>query len=75
MKKFMDFSASTGLVASPTKCNLYFGGVRALEQERVLQITGFVVGALLFKYLGVPLASRKLRHWRTRLLSYAAGSS
>lgn len=81
------FSAATGLKASPTKCKVYFGGVAEDMQQKILAINGFVVGSLPFKYLGVPLVSRKLTaklcrplidkivskitHWTTKLLSYA----
>lgn len=37
-----------------------FWGVDKSVQQKILDITGFMVGNLPFKYLGVPLISRKL---------------
>ncbi|XP_058752910.1 uncharacterized protein LOC131626107 [Vicia villosa] len=87
MEKIREFSSSTGLVASNPKSKIYFGGVREDTQDLIQQVTGFAIGTLPFKYLGVPLASRKLiihmcqplierrisrlNHWCTRILSYA----
>ncbi|XP_058742706.1 uncharacterized protein LOC131615251 [Vicia villosa] len=83
-----NFSATTGLKSSPTKYKVYFGGVSDTVQQKILDITGFKAGCLPFKYLGVPLVSRKLtvnmcrpliekivsriNHWTAKLLSYAA---
>ncbi|XP_058784807.1 uncharacterized protein LOC131659667 [Vicia villosa] len=87
MTKFHNFSAGTGLRANPTKCKVYFGGVPINVQQQILEITKFSEGNLPFKYLGVPMTSRKLaafqyepliekilgriRHWTARLLSSA----
>jgi hypothetical protein len=87
MGEFQKFSDSTGLKANPAKCKVYFGGVPALEQKKIVTATSFSVGTIPFKYLGVPLSSRKLtihqcrplidkivvkiRHWTAKLLSYA----
>ncbi|XP_058727545.1 uncharacterized protein LOC131599062 [Vicia villosa] len=69
------------------KCKVYCGGMHESVQQQVLQINGFSTGIIPFKYLGVPLSSRKLtihhcgplvhrilakiQHWTARLLSYA----
>ncbi|CAL0333248.1 unnamed protein product [Lupinus luteus] len=87
MEIFKMFSESTGLKARTTKCKVYFGGVDMNTQKSIQQTTGFSKGCLPFKYLGVPLDSKKLtvnlctplidkitnrlKHWSTRLLSYA----
>lgn len=63
-----------------------FGGCIVEDQHIIQQEIGFVIGNMSFKYLGVPLASRKLtinmcqplidkmmsrlNHWSTRLLTY-----
>jgi hypothetical protein len=60
MGEFQKFSDSTGLKANPAKCKVYFGGVPALEQKKIVTATSFSVGTIPFKYLGVPLSSRKL---------------
>lgn len=87
MERFAQFSASTGLKANKAKCKVFLGGVTSLEQASILHATGFVQGVLPFKYLGVPLANRRLsvhlcsplidkivariQHWKSKLLSYA----
>lgn len=60
MHRFDQFSNATGLRANQAKCKVYFGGVYGFDRDRILAETGFVVGDLPFKYLGVPLTSRKL---------------
>lgn len=86
MDKVRDFSASTGLKISILKSKIYFGGVDDNTINQIQQETGFAVGNMPFRYLGVPLASKKLtvsqcqpliekmlarlKHWSTRLLSY-----
>ncbi|XP_058757124.1 uncharacterized protein LOC131630357 [Vicia villosa] len=87
MAVFDDFSRATGLRAHPAKCKIYFGGVHHMVKNDILQATGFREGDIPFRYLGVPLSSRKLtiqqcypliekitariHHWSARLLSYA----
>ncbi|XP_019432517.1 PREDICTED: uncharacterized protein LOC109339516 [Lupinus angustifolius] len=87
MNNFTEFSKCTGLQASSAKCEVYFGGIDVLTQATIQASIGFNRGSLPFKYLGVPLDSKKLtinqcspliekitlrlRHWSTRLLSYA----
>lgn len=86
MDKVRDFSTSTGLKISVPKSKIYFGGVDDNTINQIQQETGFAVGNMPFRYLGVPLASKKLtvsqcqaliekmlarlKHWSTRLLSY-----
>lgn len=60
MTTFNKFSTLTGLRANPDKCQVFFGGVCEQEQLAILDETSFVAGTLPIKYLGVPLASRKL---------------
>ncbi|XP_058763491.1 uncharacterized protein LOC131636928 [Vicia villosa] len=59
MSKFREFSAPTGLLASPSKSKVYFGGGDIEEQNLIQQETGFVVGHMPFKYLGKETISRK----------------
>lgn len=81
------FSASSGLVANVAKSAVYMAGVGESEKQVILTSLEMAKGALQFRYLGVPLASKKLsfgqcrplvdamvhrvRHWSSRLLSYA----
>lgn len=81
------FSASTGLIANVSKCRMFFGGLNEEMQEELLVLAGMQKGHLPVRYLGVPLDCKRLsiaaydpliekitcrlRHWTTRLLSYA----
>ncbi|KAL9242080.1 hypothetical protein vseg_016116 [Gypsophila vaccaria] len=81
------FANYSGLVVNPHKTNAYFGGINDVEQHHILTLTGFALGALPFKYLGLPLhASRltaplfqelvatiksRLQHWSNHWLSYS----
>jgi hypothetical protein len=87
MAKLQDFSLSTGLVVNPSKCKVYYGGVEEHVKVCIRQSTSFADGSLPFRYLGVPLTSKKLsihhymplvdrivdriRNWSAKLLSYA----
>ncbi|KAF3645514.1 hypothetical protein FXO38_19607 [Capsicum annuum] len=84
---FMEFSQISGLVANNEKSSIYFGGVPKKVQTEVLQSLKFVQGSLPFRYLGVPLSTKKVSilqyqplidkimgkivSWTSRLLSYA----
>lgn len=57
---FQQFSQVFGLTANQAKSCVYFGGVSAEMQQVILQNTGSVKGLLPFRYIGVPLSSRKL---------------
>lgn len=82
-----NFSNSTGLMVNPLKCHVYLGAIEEITKQRILELIGFCEGALPFRYLGVPLTSRKLNithymplidkilcrihHWSASLLSQA----
>lgn len=87
MNQFANFSRATGLKVNPRKCHIYYGAVSDEVKEHINLITGFSEGTFPFRYLGVPLTSRKIavadcqplidkmvariRHWSAKLLSYA----
>ncbi|XP_058726115.1 uncharacterized protein LOC131597432 [Vicia villosa] len=87
MSKIKAFSTATGLTISIPKSKVYCGGVDETICKNILEATGFGRGSLPFKYLGVPLDSKKLtinsckplidrmlsriNHWSAKLLSYA----
>lgn len=87
MDAFCKFSKSTRLSVNPSKCKTYLGNVKDHVRRDILQATSFLEGILPFRYLGVPLTSRKLpvqhclglvenivcriKHWSSRLLSFA----
>lgn len=60
MNMFNQFSRSTGLRVNPAKRQTYSGSVPLEDKRCILEITGFGEGALPFRYLGVPLTSKKL---------------
>lgn len=60
MNKIREFSKATGLNMSVPKSKIYFGGVNIDDQKVMMQESGFQIGIMPFKYLGVPLDSKKL---------------
>jgi hypothetical protein len=87
MAKLQTFSRSTGLYVNPSKCRVYYGGVKDHVKVNIRQTTSFADGSLPFRYLGVPLTSKKLsihhymplvdriveciHNWSAKLLSHA----
>ena len=59
---YKKFSSTSGLVANPEKSDIYFGGVAEEEQARILHSTGFSLGSLPFRYLELPLSSRRWKN-------------
>ncbi|XP_070010474.1 uncharacterized protein [Nicotiana sylvestris] len=57
---FHKFSMVSGLQANADKSSVYIAGVSIWKKEEILQELGFPEGNLPFKYLGVPLDSKKL---------------
>lgn len=82
------FAKCSGLMANNEKTAIYFGNVSETVQLNILLETGFVKGSFPFRYLGVPLNSKRLfvadcdvlvdkitgriSCWSSRNLSYAA---
>ncbi|XP_021738081.1 uncharacterized protein LOC110704582 [Chenopodium quinoa] len=76
------------LKANAEKTALYFGNVPDTARSQIMLVTGFTVGEMPFKYLGLPLNARYLRIvefdsiidkmlnkitcWSSRNLSYSA---
>ncbi|XP_075076562.1 uncharacterized protein LOC142163201 [Nicotiana tabacum] len=61
LKQYFDqFSIASGVKANLNKSSVYFGGVDNTEQELILQQLGYMKGELPFRYLGVPLATKKI---------------
>lgn len=59
-KSFQLFSAPSGLKASLNKSLVYFGGVCRNVQNNILKEFQLLKGDFPFKYLGVPLSTKKL---------------
>lgn len=84
---FQMFSSVSGLIENQGKSTVYFGGVNEDIHEQILQYTGFKKGELPFKYLGIPLCTKKvsvnqcqsliekivgrINTWTKKFLSYA----
>lgn len=56
-----DFGDMAGLRANPLKSSIYFAGVDPRTRDTLLALTGFQQGGFPFRYLGIPLATEKLR--------------
>jgi len=81
------FFKVSGLQPNVAKSSIYFAGTSEYIQRDITLLLGFEVGYLPFRYLGLPMTSKrlsqpdwapltqkitaKLRHWSSRLLSYA----
>ena len=86
MRAFQSFSQASGLAVSVEKSSLYMAGVSQAETASLAEAVQLLVGDLPFKYLGIPLTSRKLsfvqckpliekiteraQSWMAHLLSY-----
>ncbi|XP_019252912.1 PREDICTED: uncharacterized protein LOC109231731 [Nicotiana attenuata] len=87
MEAFEHFSVVSGLKANLEKSSLYIAGVPMEFKDKMLTELHLTLGTLPFKYLGVPLSTRKLtihqcmplvekivdriRSWTSKFLSYA----
>ncbi|GJX25157.1 hypothetical protein Tco_0231453, partial [Tanacetum coccineum] len=88
IKKSLDeFSSFSGLLPNMQKSSVFFGGLSALEQQRILDIIPFNIGNFPMKYLGVPFITKKISvkeckplvdkvrtrvsNWKNKCLSYA----
>ncbi|XP_039014188.1 uncharacterized protein LOC120144105 [Hibiscus syriacus] len=54
------FYEVSGLKLNSSKCEIFSAGIHARTIENVKLITGFQVGNLPVRYLGIPLVTRKL---------------
>ncbi|CAL1376155.1 unnamed protein product [Linum trigynum] len=54
------FYRDSGLRSNPAKCQLFCCGTSVEEQQWISSFTGFPLGSLPVRYLGVPLISGKL---------------
>jgi len=87
MNCLKEFERLSGLQANPLKSSFVPAGIDGLNLQLFSDITGFTHGAMPFRYLGIPLASSKLKlchyepllakiadciiAWRAVTLSYA----
>ena len=57
---FSHFSQASGLQANLNKRSIYCGGVQMEVRRQISQQLGYNMEELPFKYLGVPLSTRKM---------------
>ncbi|XP_019230433.1 PREDICTED: uncharacterized protein LOC109211357 [Nicotiana attenuata] len=85
--QFLIFSIASGLVANTSKSSVYFGGVDNRTQQVIMNLLGYTKCDLPFRYLGVPLSTKRLtavqceplidkmlnriQCWTAKFLSYA----
>lgn len=55
------FGETAGLHVNVLKSNIFMAGVSEEMQRELLEVTGYKTGTIPFRYLGIPLASRKLK--------------
>ncbi|KAM6568714.1 hypothetical protein CsatB_016699 [Cannabis sativa] len=81
------FSSSSGLLPNNSKSAIYCAGMPEAEIQRVVQISGFTRSSVPFKYLGIPICSKRIskaecnilvdkmtariKIWSTRHISFA----
>ncbi|GKD34535.1 hypothetical protein Tco_1250044 [Tanacetum coccineum] len=79
-----DFSAVSGLHPNMNKSSLVFGSLNIIEKGQLMSVMKFKEGALPFRYLGVPLVTKRIgvkycqnlidretEDWKCKSLSYA----
>ncbi|OIT31217.1 hypothetical protein A4A49_62181, partial [Nicotiana attenuata] len=57
---FKHFAQASGLQANMGKSSVYFGGVPRDERDKILLHLGYGQGEMPFKYLGIPLSTKKI---------------
>ena len=60
LQGFKYFSAVSGLDVNESKSEIYTTGMDQVEVIRITEASGFKVGKIPFKYLGVPFSLRRL---------------
>ncbi|XP_060181944.1 uncharacterized protein LOC132611538 [Lycium barbarum] len=60
LQAFTHFSQVSGLHANLEKSSIYLAGVSQMFKDQIINDMEFVVGEIPFRYLGVPLSSKKL---------------
>ncbi|CAA3000228.1 Hypothetical predicted protein [Olea europaea subsp. europaea] len=56
-----NFDFASGLRMNILKPSLYTVGVYGKELDDIIELTNFLKGTMSFRYLGIPLASKKLK--------------
>lgn len=56
---FRNFTLTSGLAASRNKSVVYFGNVKEQVRTQIIELCGFSKGKPLFRYLEVPISSKR----------------
>ena len=54
------FAASSGLSANASKSAIYLAGIPDPVKDQIAQLSHMPLGSLPFRYLGIPLTSRRI---------------
>lgn len=57
---FKEFSNTSGFIANIDKSCIHFGGVQEDIRSNILEAPDFAKGELPFRYLGVPLSTKRI---------------
>ena len=60
LQGFKHFSEVFGLEVNEAKSEVYNTSMRRNEIQRILDASGFKLGSLPFKYLGVPICFKRI---------------
>ncbi|XP_019106857.1 uncharacterized mitochondrial protein AtMg01250-like [Beta vulgaris subsp. vulgaris] len=60
LQAFKLFSSTSGLKANMDKSSLYCCGMKSSDVQRVVDASGLQISGLPFKYLGVPICSKRI---------------
>ncbi|XP_060178257.1 uncharacterized protein LOC132608212 [Lycium barbarum] len=60
-ERFLIFSKASGLQANLNKSSVYLGGVEDTKKDLIMRQLGYADGELPFRYLGIPLDTKKLK--------------
>lgn len=60
---FTQFSQASSLKENLDKSNIYITGVDMVQKDMIQQVVSMPHRVFLFKYLGVPLSTRKLFYY------------
>ncbi|XP_074265804.1 uncharacterized protein LOC141588252 [Silene latifolia] len=87
LRAFLTFSEASGLCMNKAKSDMYLNGVDDNLATKIVRLAGFKLGQFPFRYLGVPISSKRLsvadcnrvvdkivariRGWGAKHLSYA----
>ncbi|XP_022855690.1 uncharacterized protein LOC111376908 [Olea europaea var. sylvestris] len=55
------FGLASGLKINTTKSSIYTAGIFGYELQNIMEVSKFSKGSMPFRYLGIPLASEKLK--------------